>query len=281
MNKLSKEEYNEIYNEIYKNILDSPLGKTYETNPNNNNNNKIQSGNDGKIWEINNKDGINIWKPKIVSSLTLNNYIKENLDNITKTVYYPFVIKINSDETGLEQKFGGKPFFTKNDTWPKEDDVYLTFLCQIYDPVDSKKKILYQLFLNNDSMEIYSKIIDMTKKIKDEQIIIEQPKNIKYHHPYKIIKWTKSKELILLPKLLKEMGYPDDCTLFDEDYNTHKYSPDPGIKIGGTPLSCQDQNYYEDFNFLQLSYTDFLKENWGDSGIMHFERNGNFEFDCF
>ena len=68
------------------------------------------------------------------------------------TVYFPQVKKI-VNETGLEEKFGGrKPFFKKGETWPTtKSNEPLVFICQFKDPRKNDNNLI-RVFLDKELM---------------------------------------------------------------------------------------------------------------------------------
>jgi uncharacterized protein YwqG len=241
---------------------------------------------------------------------TFNNLNKNNLidfDNLDESLYVPFFTpvfkKITNNETGIEIKTGGIPFFIESEEWPVDRlGNRLTFIGQFNDP-RTDDNILYRVFHGVD--DIYCNFDSNVSKIylSDEnlskKIIIENDDTndttIQYP-PYEIISWEQSKELspieyiydyyqnkynILFDKYTKE--------ILRTKYYDSQYSPSYGIKIGGTSVFCQYNDYYYDpskfRNFIQISECTELPYSWGDSGIAHiFENNENkslwLQYDC-
>ena len=194
--------------------------------------------------------------------------------NCYKTAYFPKCELLKEDETGLEEKFGGsKPFFTKDEEWPKDEDGEdMKFLCQFKDP-RSEDDFMYRVFVSEMTYEY-----NITKiNTKDKQKVIVK----KQLEPYVIKKWTTDVELdgfYNIVKKLKLSGNADKL-LWDE-YHDHSLRPSYDIKVGGTPMSCQNCNY-DDHDLLQLSESNILEFGWGDSGVAHISKKLSLQWDCF
>ena len=53
-----------------------------------------------------------------------------------------------------------------------------------------------------------------------------------------------------------------------------------GVKVGGTPLSTQNHDQVQPYNFLQIEYENFLPYMFGDAGIAHISDDCQFTWDC-
>jgi len=205
-----------------------------------------------------------------------------NFDNFPpsfyKDVYFPKIIKL-LEETGLEEKFGGKiPFFIDGEEWPKKDNIYMTFLCQFCDPLRNNN-ILYRIFISNDDYTIELKKIDFSDKNKEKQIIIKN-NNVSLES-FKIDGWDKKIELLSYNHILKKLNLLN-CEDLDNKYFSSEFTPSYGIKIAGSPRFTQGEpRNSENYDFIQLTQSKFLNFEWGDSGICHITRVGQYYFDSY
>ena len=232
-------------------------------------------------------------------------YISEeftiDLDNLPETcynkVYCPITKKIEEDEIGIEEKFGGDiPFFIEEESWPIHEEVPMTFFCQLKDD-----NILYRIFIAIDNdyacENYYITKIELNQANLQKQIKIQKPEfnNNKLNEfneiieltkfpAYEITGWNTKNELkdcdsifeILNIDPKKSSYYYNE--LREKFYDNNNY----GIKVGGTPSFTQyaDKKMYEKYNFLQLTDTSILPYGWGDSGIAHITEDCELYWDC-
>jgi hypothetical protein len=291
--------FNKKYFEIYNEILKSPLGNTYQTNPQFENIDKIQLGQDGGMWIIQDTRYGKTWM-RYTPDIDFNEFFSNIDDNseFVRDVYYPQTKKILFDEeTGIENKFGGsKPFFLKNEKWKFDsDEEPMVFLGQFIDP-RKNDNILYRIFYsqNLSTDNYYLDKIELNEENLNNQIIIKSPyfKNIEndnYNNhlailqPYIITNWTKTKELVNYKKINSKFNLPTENQSFSHIYDNHKYAPKYTIKIGGTYNYCQYNDEDEDENediIIQLTEQKFLDFQWGDSGVAHVYDN-YIHFECY
>jgi hypothetical protein len=194
-------------------------------------------------------------------------------DDCYVTAYIPECELIKS-ETGLEEKFGGKkPFFTKGEEWPEE----LIFLCQFKDP-RNKDDVLYQVFVSED-YDFKIKKVSFTKADIKKQIIIESKDKLKLK-PFLIKSWSESKELVSFKNLINKLSLSSNAEkLLWDKYYKHDLIGDDGLKVGGTPVVTQGDDY-DKYNLLQLSESKYLKFGWGDAGIAHVSEKLELVWDC-
>ena len=243
---------------------------------------------------------------------------EELLNVFSKTLsvnaYRPKVEKMDpKKETGRESKFGGtKPFFVKGEKWPTDvkwdyktskngPTYYMTFFGQFIDP-RKKDKMLYRIFILIDDNDINDRYwitkIELNEENLKNQIIIEKPKYPegffdKYSkeekfEPYKITGWTKFKELGSFDMIrtffhINPYKYGDDNTLYNglqKAFYDHDLAPASGVKVGGTPLSTQDQDFVQNYDLIQIEETSYLPYMWGDAGIAHVSEDLEFTWDC-
>ena len=240
--------------------------------------------------------------------LTKDELIKLNLDKLSnkyyKYYYKPLVKKVTYEQMKYE-KFGGiKPYFKNGETWPHDSkNRPMTFFCQFKDPRD-KKNILYRIFIsiygdirdysdeqnyNISKINLDNKSIKVNNKIQIPNKLIKcNSLNNKVIFPcYKIIKWKKNKELIFLNKLIGMLKIPsfnkiynNDIDIIKEKYFNAKYRPTHGVKIGGTPVGTQDEEYIQKYDLIQLQYEKFIPFMWGDDGLSHINNKLKLVWDC-
>jgi len=221
--------------------------------------------------------------------------------------YIPEVRKLETTETGLEEKFGGRlPFLTKSESWPMNNNGQpLRFIFQFCDP-KTNDNILHRFFL---TLYEYGPSFDKTPdeaqllsiKLTDN-VILQQNKNIKpppdtvVYDPYEITEWDIKTELASYSTLYKiteiqnymKKNYNNkhgrEITFL---HNFEKYMKDNPqyeelncIKIWGTPRSTQLEDYVQHLNFVQLTETQYLPITWGDAGIGHIGKDGELYWDC-
>jgi uncharacterized protein YwqG len=260
--------------------------------------NKIMIGKDDNFYIVTQTNNNKRWK-KIKDCENL-------LENLPNEMYIPYFkpnVKLIQNETGLEEKFGGnKPFFVKGEVWPSKDEYHMTFFCQLKDP-RKKDNMLYRVFvmLDDDGIQedFWINKIELTPENIKNQIIIEKPKyseeikNNKYFNEevfdaYEIIGWNKGDELKSFETIRKYYGIPpyqykNNNRIYnklEEIYHELSLSASPGVKVGGTPLSTQDQEQVQDYDFLQLEYENYIPYMWGDCGIAHVSEDCQFTWDC-
>jgi len=256
--------------------------------------NKIMIGKDGNNYIVTeNKEWLKI--------NDLSDYISNLSVNFYNYGYKPIVHKL-TDETGLEQKFGGKkPFFIKGEKWPSVGKYNMTFFGQLYDPRNNKNE-LYRIFimLDDDGIQddYWINKIELNDENLKNQVIIKKPKyeeDIKIESKesmefpgFEITNWEKFSELKTLNEIRKAFFIPNykyqyDNTLYNiihEAYYKSDKVPSSGVKVGGTPMSCQDNDNIQSYDFLQISYAKFLPYGWGDAGIAHVSEDCNLMWDC-
>jgi uncharacterized protein YwqG len=227
-----------------------------------------------------------------------------DFDNLDESLYVPFFIpvfkKITNEETGFETKTGGIPFFIEGEEWPiNRLGKRLTFIGQFNDP-RTNNNTLYRIFHSVDNIDcnIYSNVskIDLSEQNMSKQIIIKNDDTTIEYPPYEIISWEQSKELSHIERIFDYYQNKYNI-IFDENtkeilrtkYYDSQYSPAYGIKIGGTSVFCQYNDYYYDplkfNNFIQISECTELPYTWGDSGIAHVYENNKdkslwLQYDC-
>jgi hypothetical protein len=165
----------------------------------------------------------------------------ENLGtNYFNSCYIPnFDKKIKKDETGLEEKIGGRlPFFIKDEIWPLDIECKpMIFLCQYKDKKNKKQMVRIFYSLNNDVKVFF---VELNKENISNQIYIEQPI---YNEPIFISSWNIDIELISYLELKKTRN------ISFEKYKEHPMYPTENIKIGGT---CINSNISKP-NLIQLT----------------------------
>jgi hypothetical protein len=260
---------------------------------------KILKGLDGSYWTVKQTATCKRWVK----------YKFENFDNIPSELYHNAYlpqtkeIKI-TDETGLENKFGGsKPFFVKGETWPMYKYVPMIFFCQFRDP-RKDDNILYRVFFPFDYDQLdkyeytepengYISKIELNKDNLEKQIIIPKPKcdlpnltkcdlvKLTNFKPFIINDWKLEKELKHYDLIKRELNISNDqekkLRLYDS-YFDNKFTPYSSVKIGGTPMYCQSST--SETNFFQLTDCKWMPYGWGDSGIAHIYEDCSLEWDC-
>jgi hypothetical protein len=233
----------------------------------------LMKGYDNELYTVKKSGSRKIWK-------------KIDLDNLPskyyRDVWYPIFKKIenDNDDNIYLDKIGGKPLLLEGDL---KKIVDMTFVFQFRDPVN--KDYMYQLFVNDDSMEMDNKVrkiklsnistIDLEIQIDSELSNYDSVKTI---IPYEIVSWKKSKELIDLDEFSKiyqintSIGTNND--LLFEYYEKSIYNIKSGLKYGGTSIFCQyeyDLTKYK--NFIQIEQTSIIPIQWGDAGTAHIWEN--------
>jgi hypothetical protein len=252
---------------------------------------KIMKGLDGFYWCVKQTSSSKRWVK----------YKFEDFSNLPNDFYHdayiPEVKEIeNTEETGLENKFGGsKPFFLEGETWPMYKSVPMIFFCQFRDP-RKEDNILYRVFFpfDCDQLDKYDftypeeghiSKIELNEENLKKQIVLEKPDcdlveltNLK---PYIIQSWKTEKELKHYDLILRELKIPKNIeknlNLWDK-YFDHKCTPSSGVKIGGTPMYCQGST--SEINFFQLTECKWMPYGWGDCGIAHIYENCSLQWDC-
>lgn len=261
--------------------------------------NKLMIGKDNEIYivtQLNNNS--KRWK-KVKSLESLFDDLPEEF---FVTAYKP-VTKEIENETGLEEKFGGEiPFFVKGEVWPSKDEYHMTFFCQLKDP-RKNDNMLYRVFVMLDDSgfqeDYWITKIELSPENIKNQIIIKKPeysdeiKNNTYFNeeifePYEIKKWNKFTELSSFKKIREYYHVPDYIyknnnelyNRLERIYLDSSNYPTPGVKVGGTPISTQDQEAVLPYDFLQLEYETFIPYMWGDVGIAHISEDCELTWDC-
>ena len=282
-------------NKNYSGKEKSPLGLGYSAT--NEPLNKIMLGKDNECYIV-----------KLVKSTGEHKWSKINdledfFNNLPEEYYnkgyIPKCSKIN-EETGLEEKFGGKyPFFVKGEKWPSKGNYHMTFFCQLKDP-RKNDNILYRVFILIDDNDINDDFWITKIELNDEniknQVLIKKPKypdeffdrysKEEIFEPYQINSWKVFNDIKNYNYLRQHFCIPDyiyqgNNTLYNKFSDAyHSNGPKPGIKVGGTPLSTQDQEFVQSFDFLQIEYSTVLPYMWGDVGIAHVSDDCDFTWDC-
>ena len=223
-----------------------------------------------------------------IRALINNQFIRNlNLSNLDDhfyaEVFIPKILKNNeSEETGIEQKFGGRlPFFTNDEEWPisKNDNLPMKFVCQTIDP-RSESKILDRVFIPQDDELYYSVVlkIELNDDNLSNQKIIEPP-NPEFVEKCKIVmEWEKRKELKTYEYVKDNINLPIDIN-FNYFYFKNEFCPWHGDKIGGTHSFTQASDY-SDEDFKNDFYLQLSSYPYGDAGIMHVLNDGEVMGDC-
>lgn len=277
----------------YKGNEPSPKGLGYSSSVEDEG--KIMKGLDGINWIVKqtatSKRWIRCKEEKEIIDL-------DNLpDKFYHDAYIPEVTEIeNTEETGLENKFGGsKPFFIEGETWPMYKSVPMIFFCQFRDP-RKDDDILYRVFFPFDCDELekydytdpqdgYISKIHLNEENLKNQIIIEKPvcdlAELTDFKPFIINEWKPEKEFKNYESIIRDLNISKiqekNLDLFDR-YFDHKFTPSMGVKIGGTPMYCQ--NSISENNFFQLTDCKWMPYGWGDCGIAHIYENCSLQWDC-
>ena len=74
--------------------------------------------------------------------------------------------------------------------------------------------------------------------------------------------------------------YNNDIDIIKEKYFNAKYRPTHGVKIGGTPVGTQDEEYIQKYDLIQLQYEKFIPFMWGDDGLSHINNKLKLVWDC-
>jgi hypothetical protein len=258
-----------------------------------------QIGKDGNIWIVQKTSKYNRWikdtsndsietiklytMKKIKDQLMYmdevdgkKTWVEFDFDNLPEDcytqAYIPVCEEIKGKETGLEEKFGGNvSYHLIDDEYPKD----MILLCQFKDP-RTTDNIMYQVFINQDSMDYIIKKIDLDDTRK--KIIVKNKSELK---PYKIKSWNKTTELTSFTKLKNKFTFSSQIEniLWDKYYD-HSLLPSSYVKVGGTPMTTQNGDY-DDMDLIQLSFDKFLNFEWGDAGIAHVSTTLNLEWDCY
>jgi hypothetical protein len=266
--------------------------------------NKIQIGKNNDYYIVKQyNNNLKRWK-KINDFTTL-------FDDLPKEYFtdaYKPITKSITTETGLEEKFGGEiPFFIKDEKWPSSNEYNMTFFCQFKDP-RKKDNILYRVFINIDEPygicdDYWINKIELSPQNIKKQIIIKKPeyskqikKKIELEHielennfkPFEIIEWKKHSEIKSFSKIIEYFNIPEyninntnkEYNKLQEEYGDSPNSPEYGVKVGGTPVSTQDQDSVLEYDLLQLAYEHYINYPWGDAGIAHISENCHLIWDC-
>jgi uncharacterized protein YwqG len=249
-------------------------------------------GKDGNMWIIIQTKTCKKWvkvdnekkpKKKVIDfdNLDENDYINAYLPDVSEEEI--------SDETGLEEKFGGaKPFFIEGESWPLINNKQpMKLLIQFKDP-RKKDNILIRIFStidedNEDYDDPIFKVlkIELNEENLKKQIFLDTPSFKKPYKGYQIKKWNSSKELKSLLYIMNKYGYTKTPSKYHDKYYDSQYLPSLRTKVGGTPMYCQyNDNDEEPYNFLQLCESKYSPYIWGDSGIAHINERGSLDWDC-
>ena len=254
---------------------------------------EIMIGKDGANWIVSQTKTCKKWvkvdnkkkfKKKVIDFNNLNEkyYINAYLPDVSE--------KEITDETGLEEKFGGtKPFFIEGESWPlinSKDPMKL--LIQFKDP-RKKDNILIRIFStidedNEDYDDPIFKVlkIELNEENLKKQIFLDTPSFEKPYKGYEIKKWNSSKELKPFFYIMNKYGYTKSSNKYHEQYFNSTYLPSFGIKVGGTPMYCQyNDDDEEPQNFLQLTESKYVPYGWGDAGVAHINERGSLDWDCY
>lgn len=227
------------------------------------------------------------------------------------TGFVPKNLTLIENENGREQKFGGhKPFFIEGEKWPSKGDYHMTFFGQLIDP-RKNDNFLYRIFIMIDDEDLIEDTwinkIELSEENLSKQVIITKPKyNEEFQsnqyfennifEPYAINGWSKFSELkscseirsmYYIPDYIYTSGIPfsenqkkNNLNIKFEEQYWEFANIKAGVKVGGTPLSTQDHDQVQPYNFLQIEYENFLPYMFGDAGIAHISDDCQFTWDC-
>ena len=91
--------------------------------------------------------------------------------------------------------------------------------------------------------------------------------------------FTKIREYYHIPEYIYKNNNELDNRLERIYFDSSNY-PTPGVKVGGTPISTQDQETVLPYDFLQLEYESYIPYMWGDAGIAHISEDCELIWDC-
>ena len=262
---------------------------------------KIMVGKDGNNWIVIQTKTCKKWiKTELkTESIPEKKYKNETIDfdNLSEDCYtfsyIPDVSEIEiTNETGLEEKFGGsKPFFIESESWPLSDifgdEREMEFVCQFKDP-RKKDNILYRVFWNFYEVDI-SDVMEPTITILpielNEENLKKQSVLLNPHKSYanEIKSWKQFRELKQLSYILDKYEVNSAFPRYFSMYNFSKYAPYCEVKIGGTPVYYRYIKNHKKYshNFLQLSECDYLPFSWENYGIAHVDKDGDFDYDSW
>jgi hypothetical protein len=241
-----------------------------------------------QIQDIEEEFKVNIQKLRdSIKDTSLDNLdLSELDDNYYVDVYYPETIPIpESDETGVEEKFGGqKPFFVNGESWPlsQNDNLPMKFICQFIDPRNDIK-IMTRIFIPQDDDLEDAKImkIEMNETNLANQLIISPPCEDITFKGFKVTEWIKDKELKSYEYIKNNLNITLD---FYPLYDKNQYFPTFETKIGGTHQFTQLSNYcdedFENFFVMQITGCKYVEWSYGDSGIVHLLDDDTLIGDC-
>jgi uncharacterized protein YwqG len=250
----------------------------------------LMTGKDGNLYQVMGTDLNKKWCKFNIKKETEFDFTRLPKE-FFKDAYFPNMSETHidiQDETGLEEKFGGnKPFFLKSEKWPIDPNGNaMHFICQFIDP-SKNDNILVRLFISLEEEDIIQHYHLSSIELTEENLANQKKiKSNSIFPAYKIMSWSKKKELVSFNYISKKFGLTDYMEktynkLYD-DYYKSDILPSFGIKLYGTPSYCQiPDDKKTDINFIQLSEERFLNYGWGDSGIAHIYPNGEFYYDCF
>jgi hypothetical protein len=197
-----------------------------------------------------------------------------DFDNMDEDCYtYSYLPDVDenelTDETGLEEKFGGsKPFFVEGEYWPLfNEDFKMYFLCQFKDP-RKEDNILFRVFSSIEEDEEDEEKEDLQEKnyatfkifpieLSEEnlkkQIFLDPPLFKNEYKSYIIKRWNPLKELRHVSYIIHKYSLKFEEKYFNE-YFTSKYLPSKETKLGGTHILMGTLgNILGEDNFLQLN----------------------------
>lgn len=243
------------------------------------------------------------------------NDMEDFFNNLSAECYNTGFIPNNltpiENETGREQKFGGhKPFFIEGEKWPSKGNYHMTFFGQLIDP-RKNDNFLYRIFIMIDDEDMIEDTwinkIELSEENLSKQVIITKPEyseeiiSNKYFEnyifePYDINGWSEFTELkssteirsmYYIPDYIYTSGIPfsenqknNNLNIKFEEQYWEFGTPKAGVKVGGTPLSTQDHDNVQSYNFLQIEYENYLPYMFGDAGIAHVSDDCQFTWDC-
>ena len=227
---------------------------------------------------------------KIIDTITDKSFYSLDLSELGPEfyvdVYYPKAVAISeSDETGIEEKFGGqKPFFVNGESWPVSpgDNIPMKFICQYIDPRNDTK-IMTRIFIPEDDDLENAKIlkIEFNETNLANQLIISPPCEDITFNGYEIKEWIKDKELKSYEHIKNNLNININ---FYPLYEENQYFPSFGTKIGGThqftQLSDYDDDDFENLFVMQITGGKYVEWSYGDSGIVHILNDDTIIGDC-
>jgi len=208
--------------------------------------------------------------------------------NCLNNVLYPaYIMQNTEEETGLEDKFGGKvPFFIQGEEWPETNGIPMVFICQFTIPHE-KYGILFRLFLPIDD-ENKNKIENMrvskvsfNKETIKRQIHIQN--NTKTIFPIHLIQWKLSHEFIQYDDLCNKLNIPEEVMNDERIYNNYfcySLSPKDGIKLYGTGVFC-NRHKESKKRLLQLTESKLFPYKYHNADVIHIYDDLTFYYDSY